>query len=303
MYTVPTIPGVTLAVYKQNRQITPESDGYVGRLYSGSVTILAVIDPCADKTIGLFRDGQDHYIQQKELLSIPELRHGRFPPKPAQQFMRGLLNDLSLASGSQAYGITMPLRVFAYEGQPVNTVHYPENMLVLAQYVRNAGQPTDRVHVWKVALVSQNGEFFLTVQQAYDTTAHQSSKNTLCFPRFQAHRLLERVLVANAPVDLPVTSEGQFIRPEPLVVNGLKEDEGVVERWYPARNMGCVITASGSARVHWSDVPPRPRLRFLVEGEHVRIGALGIPPQNPRTDRRTVRKSRFALQASGIELG
>ena len=279
MNTVPTIPGVTLAVYKQNRQITPESDGYVGRLYSGSATILAVIDPSADQTIGLFRDGQDHYTQQKELLSLPELRHGKFPPKPAQQFMRSLLKDLPLASGSQAYGITMPLRVWAYEGQPVNTVHYPENMLVLARYVRDAGQPTNRVHVWKVALVSQNGEFFLTVQQAYDTTAHLSSRNTLCFPRFQAHRLLERTLVANAPADLPVTSEQDFIRPESLAVNGLKDGEGVVERWYPARNMGCVITAKGPARVHWSDVPPRPRLRFLVEGERVRIGTLGTPPQ------------------------
>src|SRR3989338_11636321 len=113
MYTIPKIPGVTLTVCKERRQVIPESDGYVGQLHSGSATILAVIDPSADKTIGLFRDGQDHYILQKELVNLPELRYGKFPPTPAQKFMKELLAQQSLPQGSLAYGINMPLKIFS----------------------------------------------------------------------------------------------------------------------------------------------------------------------------------------------
>ncbi len=298
-----TIPGVTLEVYKQNRQLTPESDGYVGQLFSGSATILAVIDPSADKMIGLFRDGQDHYVRVWNWLT--DVSQIPSPIVQEQQRKRQkFLEGHSFQEGSQVYGVNMPLRVFSYESPPINTVHYPENMLILARYVRGKGGClTGGVQIWKVALVSQNGEFFLTVQQAYNTTAYRNADGQMRFPRFEQHRLLERVLVANAPEDLPLMSEEKFVFVKQRSGRGLQEGEGIVDRWYAARNMGCVITAKGSARVHWSDVPPRPRLRFLVEGERVRIGTLGAPPQNPKTDLRKVRKSRFELQATGIEVG
>lgn len=293
MHTVPTIPGVTLEVYKQHRQLVPEPDGSVGQLYSGFAVILAVIDPSADPTIGLFRDGSDHYILQKDWLNNPRT-------EAQQQAHKLYLTDRRFVSGTKVHGIKMPLRVD--EEQAINTVHYPENMLVLAQYLRDGGRLTDRLHVWKVALVSQNGEFFLTVQQAYNTTAHRSSKGAICFPRLQAHRLLERMLVAHAPTDLPLTPEQDFTPPEPPAVNSLKQGEGIVERWYDARNMGCIVTIKGPARVHWSEVPPRPRRRFLVEGEKVKVATLNTPPPNPKTEWRKVRKARFQLQACGIEI-
>jgi hypothetical protein len=168
MQAIPQIPGVSLEVYKQRRRVTPEADGSVGQLWSGFAVILAVIDPKANPTIGLFRDGSDHYIQQKDWLNNPR--------KESQQRCHDLyLADRNFPDGTRVYGVKMPLRVD--EAQSFNTVHYPENMLVLAQFVQN-GQPTALVRVWKVALVSQDGEFFLTVQQAYETTLQVAASTT-----------------------------------------------------------------------------------------------------------------------------
>ncbi len=305
MYTIPKIEGVKLQVYKQDRLLTPEDDGHVGQLFSGFATILAVIDPSADKTIGIFRDGQDHYTQQRELLSLPELRHGKFPPTPAQQFMRKLLAEQSLDQDAKAYGVKIPLHVYPYQGKPINMVNYPENTLSLAQYVSENRGLTGRVQVWEVALVSQYGEFFLTVHRHYNIAACKSIRGHRYFPRLtRGHPLLERILLENAPQDLPLIPGEDLIpfeRGHPD--KSLGRYEGIVESWYAPRNMGAITTAQGSARVHWNDVPPRPRLRYLKEGERVKFNDLRVPPKNPGTDHRKIRQaSRFQLQVCGVEV-
>ncbi len=308
MYTVPTIPGVKLEVYKENRLLAPESDGYVTDGYgkdlcSGSATILAIVGQNAGKTIGLFRDGQDHYILQKELLGMEELRHGKFPPTRAQQFMRELLADRSFTEETRIYGVKMPLRINDYNCNPVNTVHYPENMLALAQYVRDAGRLTGRVHVWEVALVSQDGKFFLTVYRHYNIPACHSVRGPMCFPRLKAHRLLEKLLVESAPADLPLIPAEDIVPMRATKPEGLGRYEAIVDRWYGPRDMGAIVTVQGPARVHWQEVPPRPRRRFLEEGEKVRFSDLRVPQKNPKTDWRKMRKARFELDACGIEIG
>ncbi len=302
MCTVLKIPGVTLEVFKQNRQLVPESDGYVGQLYSGQATILAVIDQDADVTVGIFRQGNDHYQKLWNWLVDPAQIPA--PTVQAQQQKRQeFLGDRNFVDGSSVYGVKIPLRVWNHNGHPVNTVHYPENMLALAQYKRDAGQLTGRVHVWEVALVSQNGEFFLTVHRHYNIPACRSvSTGRICFPRLQKHRLLERILVDNAPSDIPLVPAEDIVPVERAQVQNLGRYEGIVENWYAPRNMGCIVTAQGSARVHWSNVPPRPRLRFLKEGERVKFAELRVPPENPKTEWRKVRKARFKLEACGIEV-
>lgn len=298
MYTVPQIPGVSLDVYKQNRLIRPESDGYVGQFFSGFASVLAVIDPCADSsvlTIGVFRDGQDHYVLQKDWLNNPRT-------EAQQQAHKMYLASRSFAPETKVYGVKVPLRVSERNVQ--NTVHYPENMLMLAQYY-HAGHTNSSpgyVLVWKIALVSQNGEFFLTVQEAYDVMICQTEGSKRKIPRLQGHRQLEQLILANAPENFRAYTSGLDKMPDSPLVNELGKNEGVVERWYAARNMGCIITTEGPARVHWSDVPPRPRLRYLVPDERVNIADLSVPPKNPATDWRKVRKARFKLQASGIEV-
>lgn len=292
MQTLPTIPGVSLEVYKERRQLTPEDDGYLGQLWSGSAVILAVIDPDYSSTMGIFRDGCDHYIKQKDWLNSPTTE--------SQQKCHDLyLASRTFAGGTQVYGVKMPLRVD--EDRSINTVHYPENMLMLAQYDRNgSGKLTGDAVIWKVALVSQDGVFFVTVQEAYGVRAYENDKGKLCFPRFGGHKQLERLLVANAPEGLPCQPLSSFTPGQKPTLNGLNGSEGVVERWYDARNMGCIITSHGAARVHWREAPERPRRRFLVEGERVQFADLRQPPKNPETKWRKPRKARFQLQAYGV---
>lgn len=309
MYVVPKIPGVTLEVYKEDRLLAPEADGYVNdgygnNLQSGSAIILAVVDSTADKTIGFFRDGQDHYIAQKDWLMSPDLCPAPLM-KEKQARRREFLAGRTFDADTKVYGVTMPLRVFSYERPPVNTVHYPENMLALAQYVRDARRLTGRVHVWEVALVSQNGKFFLTVHRHYNIPACRSVRGPMCFPRLGAHRLLERILLENAPGDLPLIPAEDIVPVQRSKADqSLGRYEGIVESWYHPKNMGAIITAQGSARAHWKDIDiPARRRRYLVEGEKVKFADLRVPPKNPKTDWRKVRKARFELQACGIEVG
>lgn len=294
MQMTPRIPGVSLEVYKEHRQLTPETDGYLGQLWSGSAVVLAVIDPDARPTMGIFRDGCDHYIKQKDWLSNPTTQ--------SQQRCHDLyLAGRTFADGTQAYGVKMPLRVD--ENRSLNTVHYPENMLMLAQYYCDP-EPARGGYllVWKVALVSQDGEFFLTVQEAYDVQVHEDEKGKLRIPRLAGHKQLEKLLVANVPDDLQRFPLSSFQKMSGPPEESLKANEGIVERWYAARNMGCIVTSHGPARVHWREVPERPRRRFLVEGERVQFADLRTPPKNPKTKWRKVRKARFKLQVSGVSL-
>lgn len=294
MHTLATIPGVTLEVYKQRRQLIPESDGYLGQLYSGFAVILAVIDPGADPTVGLFRDGKDHYILQKDWLNNPRT-------EAQQQAHHMYLTDRSFVPETKVYGIKIPVRVD--QRRTIAAVHYPENMFVLAQYERDhSEQLTGKVRVWKIAVISQGKDFFFTTQLTYDVTGYRSHTGATCFPRLQGHHQLERLLVSRAPADLPFVSDASFNQNPSLATHGLPHRVGVVDDWYDARNMGCIITDRGPARVHWTEIPPRPRRRFLVAGERVRFTELRKPPINPRTKHRKMRKARFELQAYGVEI-
>ncbi len=292
MQTLLRIPGVSLEVYKERHQLIPEDDGYLGQLWSGSAVVMAVIDPNARHMVGIFRDGCDHYIKQKDWLNNPTTE--------SQQRCHELyLAGRKFAEGTKVYGIKTPLRVD--ENQSINTVHYPENMLMLAQFGHNSsGQLTGEAVIWKIALVSQGGAFFVTTQEAYKVRAYANDKGKTCFPRFGGHKQLESLLVATAPESLPCLPLPSFVPDQKIEMNGLKSNEGVVERWYDARNMGCIITSQGAARVHWSEVPERPRRRFLVEGERVQFADLRQPPKNLPTQWRKARKARFKLQAHGV---
>ncbi len=297
-----SIPGVSLEVFKEGRRLDVEKDGFVGSLHSGSATVLAVIDPSADETLGIRRGGDDSYALQWDWLVDPDSIETPFL-REQQARRQKFLDGRSFAEGSRLYGVHVPLRVNYRGGQPVNTVHYPENMLMLAQYVREMGKLTGRVHVWKVALVSQNENFFLTVDRHYNMPACRGLTGRTCFVRIHdGHPQLEKLLVSNRPRDLPLVEIEQLVSLPPTEVPQLNRYEGIVERWYAPRNMGCIMTSQGKARVHWSNIPARPRLRFLREGERVRFSELRKPERNPQTEYRKARSAQFKLEACGVEV-
>lgn len=165
---------------------------------------------------------------------------------------------------------------------------------------------TGKVTVWKIAVISQDGLFFVTAQKAYEVQAYKGKGDAIVFPRFATHGGLSEILAGKLVTselgqDLP--PKGEFVQEGAILLPAAYGPrEGIVDRWYDARNMGAIITARGPARVHWRDVPMRPRRRFLVPGEIVSFTSLGKPPDNPATEHHSMRRSRFKLQAYGITL-
>lgn len=309
---IETVPRVSLAVSHGNRPLEPNVDGYLGDLASGKLEIRATVAPGA-LVYGIRRWGDDAYDLQKDCAAA-----------------------FGLNGGEKVYTAVTGLEANWETSEPF--VPYPNNLLLLAEFVTDKKVLTNRVHIWRVAVVSQKGSFFLTVQKGYDTTAHRDTAGRCVFPRLKAHVQLETILTRLRPnaegaitfprrplpdercprnelvradnvatvADLPPLSA--FVPdPEPTLLK-LRTGEAHVLRFYDARGIGTVLTSLGVARVNWRDCPPRERRRYLVSGEQVRFERLGKPkPHRPHLrfedDKlRPGRETRFTRQAYGITL-
>ncbi|MBX4200502.1 hypothetical protein KW786_00050 [Candidatus Parcubacteria bacterium] len=300
------IPGVAVEVYHEKDLVAPEADGYVGDLASGSVTILAEVADDADWTVAFFRTGDDNFLPQKDWNrdpdDIPQLNEEGYEEAHAKQKRRfDFLSSRDKDSEGVVFGSRFGLDLFAYDGPLLNKTSYPANTLCLGQYVRLAGRLTGHVHVWEVAVISQGRQFFLTVQRRQDLLACSGYKGRLCFPGVGKHKHLGTVLVNLAPEGLPLIPAPDTLFPPEPSIDGLRRNEGMVESWHDARNMGKIVTAQGWARVHWTEAPPSPRLRYLGQGQRVRFSNLAKAQRNPKTEYRPGRKPKYTLDAFGVE--
>lgn len=282
------IPGVSLAVFWNDRSMPIEDDGYVGEFCSGTAEIQARIEPGLP-FYGMFREGSDTYVLQKD---------------------RSLVAGLNV--GTKLYRARMPIEANGDSGE--SFVAPPNNLLCLAELVLDGSSVTNRVRLWKVALVSQAGQFFLVTEIGYDTVCGMS-QGAVQFPRFRAHQTLNDALVRLRPDDGGVVRFPRIaeVRPDDgREMRGLGEDhfaevapvpslsavtaqtkaasfemslrgnEGLVERFFSDTGKGVVQTLHGSARVHWIDCPRRPRRAFLLPGEQIRYQRIGTPKPQTR---------------------
>ncbi|TSC61877.1 MAG: hypothetical protein G01um1014106_688, partial [Parcubacteria group bacterium Gr01-1014_106] len=160
---MPAIPNVALSVFKQDRPLAVEDDGFVGELASGYAIIKARVAPGAP-CYALLQQDRDQYTIQKDYALVEDI-----------------------LGGTKIYQLKVVLEA-GETGEPF--VSYPNNMLCFAEYGcdLDANIITDRIRLWKVALVSQCGKFFLTVQPAYDVTIFCADGNGKpCIPRFVKH--------------------------------------------------------------------------------------------------------------------
>jgi cold shock CspA family protein len=109
-------------------------------------------------------------------------------------------------------------------------------------------------------------------------------------------------LVDNLPPNTPLPPRDAYTNPVGPPLKHFEGQQGLVTNWYAARGLGVIMTKQGEARVHWSDIPPRPRLRFLTPGEVVGFAKLEKPQLGAKTTNRPhPRPSQmFNLQAHGI---
>lgn len=298
-----TIPGVSLTIYKQDRQLTPDDDGYLGKLYSGYVVLEARV-AAGGPVIGLQQQSRDRYSPARDWMQLAHVspnpspliaRRFWYQQGPAWYAAVGRM----LPAGMKVYRHKVALD--ANQANANSFVPYPNNLLALARYEHNGQGFTNRVSLWKYALISQHDDqYFVSVQKMYETTAHQNGKRA-CFPRFTQHPTLEMILVDNLPDGIHLTPVSEYRDEEGPALKHLRYNEGIVINWYEARGVGMVLTKQGEARVVWRDIPGRPRKSFLIPGEVVTIERLGPPTAGEKTRfRPQPRKSNIALQAYGV---
>lgn len=263
--------------------IEPEKDGYVGPLKVGSrATIRVSVSPERDDIYAfLVQDGKD---EKKKVISKRNLAVHMRPPRDGKIYeLRVPIEE----SRSALISCTMS-----------NT-----NNMSLLQL-----SPNGNFQMWKVVLISQGGDFFLVVQKTYKGRCYRDGDEIICpqfDERFEARKDKEwssmidffSGLLADKVKDLsPITK----YKPEPeITTDDLKPNTGIVLFWAPDSQTGAIKMSEKSGgevvSAHRSQVPKRPRLRYLIQGEIVQIKKLDLHPQNSR------HPSEFKHKAIGIK--
>ncbi|MDP4006986.1 MAG: hypothetical protein Q8P55_00105 [bacterium] len=148
--------------------------------------------------------------------------------------------------------ISMGLR--KEEGSNVGFVVYPEN------HIRLLSLTSEQITMWETAVVSQQGNFFLTFQETVNIALKEGIGGILygVGPQLQKWPQMKSFLgslLGRRLLMLPEENP-QEVRPWRVI-------------WYNlAQGLGAIQTPKGAARVHWSQVAPRKHgFRYLQRGE------------------------------------
>jgi cold shock CspA family protein len=256
------IDGITISL-RQNEERKPvDADGYVGILTTGTALIEVHIEPNV-RICGLNIDGRKNVVLKKNLAPLTK------PPSEGKFYQ------------------TKTQVVMDIEG--IRCTKYPDNYMGLLELTEEG-----QLKFWEIALVSQLGYFFLTVQQIYRTDCYHDGERIVC-PFFEGkpHKWPQLVqlsvqLLTEMQNKLKPISEYRS-EPEPAVYD-LDPNKGRVLWWNRAQGLGAIVTSEGEARVHWKGIKQtrlRSRLAFLTAGEIVQYQSLRPTPIPPFKERRT----------------
>ncbi len=226
-----------------------EEDGYVGKLTPGLAKIKVEFSP--ERSVYGCVVGQR--TSGKKEISTLRVRGDRTSPR----YVKGV------RIGRKYVGLPPAVEI--------PTALYPNSLRLVEE------KPRGLFEVWEVALISQMGNFFLTVQKNFEMRACRDGEQVV-FPGFEnwPHG---GELEAIQDFVLPLLA-GKFEELESLdscqqpqadaSANGLDQRTGQVLWWNYAQGLGAILTSKGPARVRWWNIAKRPRLAFLEQGEKVR---------------------------------
>lgn len=266
------IPGVTISVSLDGRPLEIQEDGYLGNFAaeqkSSNKATIAVAAPAGTRVIGFMVDNQKNVTPKRNL--APKLQ----PPQD------GILYNLNVQ-------IKVSLNGVLYADYPQNHMRFVE-------------LDTDgEVKMWEVALISQEGKFFLTVQNVYTTWMYRDENGEVVCPGHAKWPQMVAFLVAlykEQAMNLSTLVEYYEQLPPPQEVNDLPQGFGTVIWFNFAQGIGALQTRDGQARVHWSQVEPRGKRAYLLPCEIVQFDALRTPVSTKG------RGTAFNKEAVGITL-
>lgn len=278
------IEGVEISVFAGEawpKTLISAEDGYLGQLRSGMLTLMAKV-AAGLPIYALDVDGQKNVRLRANKAAKAD------PPVEGKEFRV----RIAVEYGEGDSYVNGELRV-----NDLFFTRYPANNLRLLKL-----EPNGEFHIWEIAVISQNSDFFLTVQETYSGSCYRSDDGLAC-PRVnkwpQMVQLLADIIGEAGLTGLPDLISYREDTVPPFYTYG--GDRGVVLWWNLASGLGCIQAEQGQARVHWTQVPKRPRLAFLAKNERVTFEKVESPTIRVRPDG-SQRPTGFKLEAKGVQL-
>jgi len=262
--------GVKLEVIFGEKELIPEDDGYLGK---------------ENEKIGLGQFELRCRIQKREgLMPICFIVDGK--KNIALMKNRSVDNSLSIFSKR--------ITVMRTDFNALIT-RYPENNLRVL-----IPESEGEFEFWEIAIVSQDGLFFLTTEMTYEAKCYRGENGEVICPRFEWETKWPQLMEVVKPIfwEMKLSPVSEYVAPSPLKAEGLPKNHGRVVWWNCAQGLGTiVIDEKGTqTRVHWrrilSDL--KGGLRALAPGQIVSYQRLDIP------SRAQSRSTGFLLEAKEV---
>lgn len=234
------IPGVYLSLMNEGRDVqVRRTDGYVGQLQPGLLR-LYVHDVARNKIVlhvG-YRDRGDLFLNQEG-------------------------NDRGIPDGRYWRGVHIKC------SQRDGTFHteYPYNCM----YVVEAAPP-DHLKVWRTALISRNGFFYLVCELAY--CAGDERDSPVALNTLNGRALLELLARCGKEMRSYWFKNIDEIYGNYRSLDGLRPEFGRVMWWSTILGIGGIYTWFGRMRLHWENVLDVAGLVRLTPGQVVTFTGL-----------------------------
>lgn len=243
------IDDVRVCLSIDDREQDPLSNGSIGELYPHQgVVILACVD--SPNIFGVTVDGQKNVIPKKNWNENGEL--------------------------PRMYKASVPIKV---DLKDIPYSEYPGCHFRLLQFNSDGS-----LWIWEIALISQSGEFFLSVQNTYQIRCYQDSVGNIIWPQLEdwdQMRIVveglwrESFLSPHFVEKIP--SIKTYCSSVSALTQGISENTALVLWYNRAQQFGCLLLGDGrEARVHWSEIRER-KPAYLKSMELVRYEGLVSP--------------------------
>lgn len=171
-----------------------------------------------------------------------------------------------------------------------NFTKYLDNNLRLLKINGN------HVILWEIALVSQEGQFFVTIQKVYDDYLFNDDDKVYCRTFEKWKQIMEYIDSKVIINQLPPISELPPPAAAVIKSNGLLPNTGRVLWYNKAQQLGLIITPDGNRKIKgWQITRQGSRLDYYESGE--KVSYMGITsPMNVE------RPTSFDKEAYGVKL-
>lgn len=248
-----------LAVFFEGNLLQPEKDGYLG-----------------DK----FEEGKRFTVKVR--LSMPSFAFVLTKVNGRDDAVLVKNNSRQPAMAS----FTKRIAVKEMDGGVMAT-DFHENYLMVAEF-----SPKGKCQIREVAIISQDGLFFLTEQLPYNSIQFFRDENGhLVCPDLKWPKIVEAAKPYMTDQELPSITE--YVLPGLPDVSSLRRQQGLVRWWSLRLGMGAILLDNKGtmARAHWKELPQQNgSLRALSTGQKIHFASL-IP---------TTGVTGFKIQVKGI---